>query len=92
MSSLRRMSLWDNSIGLVSMVRVNAILGNLSSPEWAHRAESSELCYIELDGWMAQRSRFVAKSTDGESSLSRWVVMCGCVMAMWWHTMARRGG
>lgn len=66
MSSLRRMSLWDNSIGLVSMVRVNAILGNLSSPEWAHRAESSELCYIELDGWMAQRSRFVAKSTDGE--------------------------
>ena len=60
------MSLWDNSIGLVSMVRVNAILGNLSSPEWAHRAESSELCYIELDGWMAQRSRFVAKSTDGE--------------------------
>ena len=56
------MSLWDNSIGLVSMVRVNAILGNLSSPEWAHRAESSELCYIELDGWMAQRNKEIEET------------------------------
>ncbi len=38
------------------------ILGNLHAPEWAQRAQESEIEYVDLDQWMAQKSRFVARS------------------------------
>lgn len=48
------------------MIKVDRILGNLSSKEWQQRASLSQVQYIELDQWMAQRSRQVVRSTEGE--------------------------
>ena len=48
------------------MIVINEVLGNISSSEWQMRAAEANVSYVELDQWMAQRSRFVAHSTDGE--------------------------
>lgn len=48
------------------MVKIDKVLGNISSAEWAQRALHARVEYIDLDQWMAQRSRFVAQSDMGE--------------------------
>jgi len=41
------------------------IIGNLRAPEWAERTKESEIEYIDLDQWTAQKSRFAALSDRG---------------------------
>ena len=41
------------------------ILGNLSSPEWKRKTSGFTTEFVELDQWTAQKSRFVARGTDG---------------------------
>ena len=45
---------------------VSEILGNIASAEWAERASRVQVEYIDLDQWMAQRSRMVAQTSSGE--------------------------
>lgn len=60
------MWLWDSYIGLVSMIHVTEILGNIASAEWVARAESLNVRKIEVNQWTAQKSRFVAYDDFGE--------------------------
>lgn len=39
-----------------------AIIGNLHSPEWAGRLRNTDIEYLDLDQWTAQKSRFVVRS------------------------------
>lgn len=48
------------------MIRVSEILGNIASANWAQRASESQVEYLDLDQWMAQRSRLIAHSALGE--------------------------
>lgn len=48
------------------MIKVDTILGNISSPKWQLLAVGAKLEHITLDQWMAQRSRFVARSDEGK--------------------------
>lgn len=41
------------------------IAGNINSPEWARRAAESEVEYLDLDQWTAQKSRFVIEGGSG---------------------------
>lgn len=41
------------------------ILGNISQPEWQKRIATSQIEYIDLDQWTAQKSRFVARGDRG---------------------------
>lgn len=41
------------------------ILGNISQPEWQERIATSQIEYIDLDQWTAQKSRFVARGDMG---------------------------
>lgn len=42
------------------------ILGNIHSPEWQPRLQKSNIDYIELDQWNAQKSRLLAVGTSGK--------------------------
>lgn len=42
------------------------IIGNLHSSEWRERSATSQVEYIDLEEWQAQRSRFLARSESGE--------------------------
>ena len=42
------------------------IVGNLHDPQWAERAVTERVEYIELDQWTAQKSRFVVRSEAGD--------------------------
>ena len=42
------------------------IIGNLHSSEWRERSATSQVEYIDLEEWQAQRSRFLARSENGE--------------------------
>ena len=42
------------------------IVGNLHDPQWAERAATERVEYIELDQWTAQKSRFVVRSETGD--------------------------
>lgn len=48
------------------MIKIDTILGNISSPRWQQLAAGAQLEHISLDQWMAQRCRFVALSDQGE--------------------------
>lgn len=41
------------------------VIGNLHSPEWGEKLAGFEVDSIPLDQWMAQKSRFLAKSEKG---------------------------
>ena len=43
------------------------VIGNLREPEWAERLKEVEVEYLDLDQWVAQKSRFVATSRRGHS-------------------------
>lgn len=66
MSSPPRVWLWDNYIGLVDMIRVTEILGNIHSSRWASEAEQLNVRKIDVKEWTAQKSRFVAYDDFGE--------------------------
>lgn len=42
-----------------------AVIGNLRAPEWAEPLRNSEVEYLDLDQWTAQKSRFVVRSDRG---------------------------
>lgn len=65
------MWLWVSYIGLANMIHVTEILGNISSLEWAFRAENLSVRRIEVDQWTAQKSRFVAYDDFGEEYVIR---------------------
>lgn len=42
------------------------VIGNVvSEPEWTDRLKHVEIDYVDLDQWTAQKSRFIAKGSDG---------------------------
>src|SRR5574344_1449309 len=43
----------------------NEILGNIHQPEWRDKLKNATVEYIDLDQWIAQKSRFVARSDSG---------------------------
>ncbi len=43
------------------------VIGNLRSPEWAERLKEAEVEFLDLDQWVAQKSRFVATSRRGHA-------------------------
>ena len=47
------------------MVVIEAILGNISDPEWAGRLAASEVDVLEVDQWEAQKSRFRKATAKG---------------------------
>ena len=49
------------------MIKVTKILGNISSPQWAHRLSEFTTEDVSLDGWMAQRHRMIAEGSRGHS-------------------------
>lgn len=43
------------------------VIGNMmSDPAWTEKLKNSKIEYLDLDQWTAQKSRFIAKSSDGE--------------------------
>ena len=48
------------------MVVIEAILGNISDPEWAGRLAASEVDVLEIDQWEAQKSRFRKTTSKGD--------------------------
>lgn len=43
------------------------VIGNMTSDQhWAEKLKNTKIEYLDLDQWTAQKSRFIAKSTDGE--------------------------
>lgn len=45
----------------------NEIIGNINqSPEWKEKIDQTEVDYIFLDQWTAQKSRFLGKGVSGE--------------------------
>lgn len=41
------------------------IIGNIHSSEWKERLKTADIASVTLDQWTAQKSRFVARGTDG---------------------------
>lgn len=43
------------------------VIGNMTSDRnWSEKLKNSKIEYIDLDQWTAQKSRFIAKGTDGQ--------------------------
>ena len=43
------------------------VIGNMTTdPQWAEKLENTKIEYLELDQWTAQKSRFIAKGSDGQ--------------------------
>lgn len=42
------------------------VIGNMTTdPQWAEKLKNTKIEYLELDQWTAQKSRFIAKGSDG---------------------------
>jgi urease accessory protein len=74
------------------LVLVEAVLGNVSDPDWAERLADATVDPLELDHWEAQKNRFRKKSTAGVEvavSLERHAFLrSGDVLL--WDAQARR--
>ena len=47
------------------------VIGNMTTdPQWAEKLKNTKIEYLELDQWTAQKSRFIAKGSDGQESVS----------------------
>ena len=43
------------------------VIGNMTTdPQWAEKLKNTKIEYLELDQWTAQKSRFIAKGSDGQ--------------------------
>lgn len=43
------------------------VIGNMTTdPQWAEKLENTKIEYLELDQGTAQKSRFIAKCSDGQ--------------------------
>ncbi len=42
------------------------IIGNIHAPEWREKLKCTDLEYLDLDQWTAQKSRFALRSDQGE--------------------------
>ena len=45
---------------------IEEVIGNAHTPEWEERLKDAEVDYVCLDQWTAQKSRILAKSTQGK--------------------------
>jgi urease accessory protein len=74
------------------VILVEAVLGNVSDPEWAERLAAATVDPLELDHWEAQKNRFRKKSAGGVEvavSLERHAFLrSGDVLL--WDAQARR--
>jgi hypothetical protein len=44
----------------------NHIVGNIADPKWSALCRKSDIDYIDLDQWTAQKSRFVVRGRGGK--------------------------